>query len=121
MAYKTAKRQRTAPGAGAKWRAGYAQLERVSRNQVGRGFAKLPIDHGVIQMPTSQAVGGIEPALPLAEIGRRAAAGSQQNLKPGMWLIPPGASPQEVAAIQAHNKDLANATASEFSRKFTRD
>lgn len=121
VAYKPAKRQRTTPGSGAKWRAGHAQLERMSRNQVGHGFVKLPVDHGVIQMPTSQAVGGIEPALPLAEVGRRAAVGSQQNLKPGMWLIPAGASPQEVAAIQAHNKDLMNATESEFSRKFTRD
>lgn len=121
VAYKPAKRQRTVPGSGAKWRAGYAQLERMSRNQLGHGFAKLPLDHGVIQMPTSQAVGGIEPALPLAEVGRRAVTGSQQNLKPGMWLIPPGASPQEVAVIQAHNKDLMNATESEFSKKFTRD
>ncbi len=125
VAYKPTKRQRMAQGAGAKWRAGYAQLERISRNQVGHGFVKLPLDHGVIQMPTSQAVGGMEPALPLAEVGRRTAAGSQQNLKPGMWLIPPGASPQERAAIEARNKAWKNAIASEFSevyeKKFTRD
>ncbi len=121
VAYKPTKRQRTTPGAGTKWRAGYAQLERISRNQVGHGFVKLPLDHGVIQMPTSQAVGGIEPALPLAEIGRRAAAGSQQNLKPGMWLIPANATPQEVALINARNREFLNSTESEFSRKFTRD
>lgn len=121
VAYKPANRQRTAPGSGTKWRAGYAQLERMSRNQVGHGMAKLPLDHSIIQMPISPAIGGVESALPLAEVARRAAPASQQNLKPGMWLIPPGASPQEAAAIQAHNRDLMNATASEFSKKFTRD
>ena len=121
VAYRPPKKQRTNPAAGGKWRAGYAQVARMTRNQVGHGFAKLMVDHGTIQMPLSSSVGGVEPAMPLAEVGRRVAGGSQQNLKPGMWLIPSGASPQEVAAIQAHNKDLVNATASEFSKKFTRD
>jgi len=72
----------------------------------------------------SMPVAGAEMASPLAALdigqrleGRKANTAQQGKLLPGQWIIPDNATPAERAAISAHNRDVANATASKYSRQ----
>lgn len=63
-----------------------------------------------------QVSGGLSIPQKIAQRGYAAAA-AQGQLLPGQWLIPHTATAEEAAIIIAHNKDIANATNSRFSRK----
>lgn len=43
-------------------------------------------------------------------------ARQQGRMLPGQWLIPPDATPEQIRVIEAHNRDIANAQQSKYSR-----
>lgn len=97
---------------------------RPRRPQRGPGRAgsatAMPISQQMVSMP----VAGAGMASPLAALdigqrleGRKANTAQQGKLLPGQWIIPDNATPAERAAILAHNRDVANATATKYSRR----
>lgn len=93
------------------------------RPQRGPGRAGSATAMPGYQQMVSMPIAGAGLAEPLAALdigkrleGRKSTGGQHGKLLPGQWIIPDNATPEEKAAMRAHNRDVANATATKYSR-----